>query len=68
MVKSALYCLACIQAPGTNWVQVMENMDHEGFYIPNEEAFSFFMSVYRHACQVYLVNVLSHMFQDMFLK
>ncbi|XP_043805903.1 CCR4-NOT transcription complex subunit 1 isoform X2 [Manihot esculenta] len=38
-------------APGTNWVQVMENMDHEGFYIPNEEAFSFFMSVYRHACQ-----------------
>ncbi|KAG8653698.1 CCR4-NOT transcription complex subunit 1-like isoform X2 [Manihot esculenta] len=38
-------------APGTNWIQVMENMDHEGFYIPSEEAFSFFMSVYRHACQ-----------------
>ncbi|XP_058008298.1 uncharacterized protein LOC110666945 isoform X2 [Hevea brasiliensis] len=38
-------------APGTNWIQVIENMDHEGFYIPNEEAFSFFMSVYRHACQ-----------------
>lgn len=30
----------------------MENLDHEGFYIPNEEAFSFFMSVYRRACQV----------------
>ncbi|XP_020538535.1 CCR4-NOT transcription complex subunit 1 isoform X2 [Jatropha curcas] len=38
-------------APGTNWIQVMENMDHEGFYIPDEEAFSFFMSLYRHACQ-----------------
>ncbi|XP_022732983.1 CCR4-NOT transcription complex subunit 1-like isoform X3 [Durio zibethinus] len=38
-------------APGTNWIQVIENLDHEGFYIPNEAAFSFFMSVYRHACQ-----------------
>ncbi|XVF79827.1 hypothetical protein PTKIN_Ptkin15bG0021000 [Pterospermum kingtungense] len=38
-------------APGTNWIRVIENLDHEGFYIPNEAAFSFFMSVYRHACQ-----------------
>ncbi|XP_043707916.1 CCR4-NOT transcription complex subunit 1-like isoform X5 [Telopea speciosissima] len=38
-------------APGTNWVSVMENLDHEGFYFPNEEAFSFFMSVYANACQ-----------------
>ncbi|GAV69286.1 Not1 domain-containing protein/DUF3819 domain-containing protein [Cephalotus follicularis] len=38
-------------APGINWVRVIEKLDHEGFYIPNEEAFSFFMSVYRHACQ-----------------
>ncbi|XVF22765.1 hypothetical protein REPUB_Repub12eG0199200 [Reevesia pubescens] len=38
-------------APGTNWIGVIENLDHEGFYIPNEAAFSFFMSVYRHACQ-----------------
>ncbi|KAM7260736.1 hypothetical protein ACFE04_026211 [Oxalis oulophora] len=38
-------------APGINWVRVMENLDHEGFFFPNEEAFSFFMSVYRHACQ-----------------
>ncbi|XVF73469.1 hypothetical protein PTKIN_Ptkin12aG0203600 [Pterospermum kingtungense] len=38
-------------APGTNWIQVIENLDHEGFYIPNEAAFSFFMSVFRHACQ-----------------
>ena len=42
-----------IQAPATNWIRVIENMDHEGFYIPNHEAFSFFMSVYRRACQVY---------------
>ncbi|KAL4599949.1 hypothetical protein ACB092_11G164000 [Castanea dentata] len=38
-------------APATNWIRVIENMDHEGFYIPNHEAFSFFMSVYRRACQ-----------------
>ncbi|PIA29475.1 hypothetical protein AQUCO_06000080v1 [Aquilegia coerulea] len=38
-------------APDTNWIHVMENMDHEGFYIPNEEAFSFFMSVYARACK-----------------
>ncbi|XP_051134130.1 uncharacterized protein LOC127253505 [Andrographis paniculata] len=38
-------------APGLNWINVMDKLDHEGFYIPNEAAFSFFMSVYRRACQ-----------------
>ncbi|XP_056174649.1 uncharacterized protein LOC115684386 isoform X1 [Syzygium oleosum] len=38
-------------APGINWLSVIESLDHEGFYLPNEEAFSFFMSVYRCACQ-----------------
>ncbi|KAJ6675578.1 hypothetical protein OIU85_011707 [Salix viminalis] len=38
-------------APGINWIQVIENLDHEGFFIPNEEAFSFLMSAYRQACQ-----------------
>ncbi|KAE9600761.1 putative CCR4-Not complex component, Not1, CCR4-NOT transcription complex subunit 1, HEAT [Lupinus albus] len=38
-------------APQTNWVQVFENLDHEGFLLPNEEAFSFLMSVYKHACK-----------------
>ncbi|KHG27375.1 CCR4-NOT transcription complex subunit 1 [Gossypium arboreum] len=38
-------------APNTNWVQVIEHLDHEGFYIPNETAFTFFMSVYQHSCQ-----------------
>ncbi|GMI98283.1 hypothetical protein like AT1G02080 [Hibiscus trionum] len=38
-------------APDTNWVRVIENLDHEGFYIPSEAAFTFFMSVYQHACQ-----------------
>uniref|UniRef100_A0A2N9FJB6 CCR4-NOT transcription complex subunit 1-like n=1 Tax=Fagus sylvatica TaxID=28930 RepID=A0A2N9FJB6_FAGSY len=38
-------------APATNWIRVIESMDHEGFYIPNQEAFSFFMSLYRCACQ-----------------
>ena len=30
----------------------MENLDHVGFYIPNENAFSFFIAIYKHACQV----------------
>ncbi|KAK8565927.1 hypothetical protein V6N12_059472 [Hibiscus sabdariffa] len=38
-------------APDINWIQVIENLDHEGFYIPSESAFTFFMSVYQHACQ-----------------
>ncbi|XP_045789212.1 CCR4-NOT transcription complex subunit 1 [Trifolium pratense] len=38
-------------APQTNWVRVIENLDHEGFYLPSEEAFSFLMSVYKHACK-----------------
>ncbi|KAF3440045.1 hypothetical protein FNV43_RR18323 [Rhamnella rubrinervis] len=38
-------------APSTNWILVVENLDHEGFYIPNQEAFSFFMSVYKRMCQ-----------------
>lgn len=32
----------------------MVNLDHEGFCIPNEAAFSFFMSAYRYACKVCL--------------
>ncbi|XP_075501008.1 uncharacterized protein LOC142539437 isoform X2 [Primulina tabacum] len=38
-------------APGINWINVTEKLDHENFYIPNETAFSFFMSVYKYACQ-----------------
>ncbi|KAK7386118.1 hypothetical protein VNO78_26091 [Psophocarpus tetragonolobus] len=38
-------------APQTNWVRVIENLDHEGFFLPSEEAFSFLMSVYKHACK-----------------
>ncbi|XP_027908150.1 CCR4-NOT transcription complex subunit 1 isoform X1 [Vigna unguiculata] len=38
-------------APHTNWVSVIENLDHEGFFLPSEEAFSFLMSVYKLACK-----------------
>ncbi|XP_015167632.1 CCR4-NOT transcription complex subunit 1-like isoform X3 [Solanum tuberosum] len=38
-------------APELNWATIMENLDHEGFYIPNEAAFYFLMSVYKHAGQ-----------------
>ncbi|KAF3780626.1 CCR4-NOT transcription complex subunit 1 [Nymphaea thermarum] len=38
-------------APETNWKAVMENLDHEGFYLPDEKAFLLLMSIYRNACQ-----------------
>ncbi|KAK4267898.1 hypothetical protein QN277_024622 [Acacia crassicarpa] len=38
-------------APGINWTRIVENLDHEGFFVPSEEAFSFLMSVYEHACK-----------------
>ncbi|XP_068649486.1 uncharacterized protein [Aristolochia californica] len=34
-------------APETNWISVMENLDHEGFYLPDEGAFSLLMSIYK---------------------
>lgn len=46
-----------IQAPQTNWVRVIENLDHEGFFLPSEEAFSFLMAVYKHACKVYIITL-----------
>ncbi|XP_019161048.1 PREDICTED: CCR4-NOT transcription complex subunit 1 [Ipomoea nil] len=38
-------------APGLNWGTVMKNLDHEGFYVLNEPAFAFLMSMYKCACQ-----------------
>ncbi|XP_020095725.1 CCR4-NOT transcription complex subunit 1 isoform X2 [Ananas comosus] len=38
-------------APKINWTHVMQNLDHEGFNIPDEAAFSNLMSIYTRACQ-----------------
>ncbi|KAL4562855.1 hypothetical protein LXL04_026886 [Taraxacum kok-saghyz] len=38
-------------APGINWTIVIENLDHEGFYIPDEASFSLLISCYRLASQ-----------------
>ncbi|KAJ1296292.1 hypothetical protein BS78_01G288700 [Paspalum vaginatum] len=38
-------------APGTNWAHVIENLDHEGFNIPDEAAFHLLMSIYSRACK-----------------
>ncbi|CAH9118024.1 unnamed protein product [Cuscuta europaea] len=38
-------------APGLNWVIVIKNLDHDGFYVYNETAFFFIMSMYKCACQ-----------------
>ncbi|XP_034575639.1 uncharacterized protein [Setaria viridis] len=38
-------------APGTNWAHVMENLDHEGFNIPDEASFRLLMSIYSRACK-----------------
>lgn len=43
-----------MQAPNTNWTCVVENLDHEGFNIPDEAAFSLLMSIYNKACPVCL--------------
>jgi CCR4-NOT transcription complex subunit 1 len=39
-------------APGISWRKVIENLDHDGFDIPNMESFSFFMRIYKAACKV----------------
>lgn len=50
------HLIACLwlqtQAPRTNWTSVMENLDHEGFSIPDEGAFLLLMSIYSRACKV----------------
>lgn len=38
-------------APGISWTAVIEHLDHEGFYIPDEAAFLLLISCYRHASQ-----------------
>ncbi|KQJ97773.1 hypothetical protein BRADI_3g33190v3 [Brachypodium distachyon] len=38
-------------APRTNWTSVMENLDHEGFNIPDDGAFRLLMSIYSRACK-----------------
>ncbi|KAI3693882.1 hypothetical protein L1987_76837 [Smallanthus sonchifolius] len=38
-------------APGISWTTVIENLDHEGFYVPDEAAFSLLISCYRHASE-----------------
>jgi hypothetical protein len=39
----------------------MENLDHEGFSVPDEAAFYLLMSIYSRACKVYIfVFLFSH--------
>ncbi|KAI7742072.1 hypothetical protein M8C21_030078 [Ambrosia artemisiifolia] len=38
-------------APGISWTAVIENLDHEGFYVPDEAAFSLLISCYKRASQ-----------------
>jgi CCR4-NOT transcription complex subunit 1 len=38
-------------APEINWVSVMEFLDQEGFYLPDQKAFSILMSIYGKTCQ-----------------
>jgi len=55
-VKCQCIIHVSVQAPEINWVRVMESLDHEGFYIPSEDAFKFFMTIYKNACQVHFCN------------
>lgn len=38
-------------APQINWYSVMEALDHEKFYLPNQEAFSLLTSIHTKTCQ-----------------
>ncbi|KAJ0736881.1 putative CCR4-Not complex component, Not1, MIF4G-like domain superfamily [Helianthus annuus] len=38
-------------APGISWIAVIENLDHEGFYVPDEAAFLLLISCYKRASQ-----------------
>ncbi|XP_057867287.2 uncharacterized protein LOC131074644 isoform X3 [Cryptomeria japonica] len=38
-------------APDISWVSVMEALDHEGFYLPDQQSFSMLMSTYAKICQ-----------------
>jgi CCR4-NOT transcription complex subunit 1 len=49
---SLFYSTCKMQAPGTNWTHVIENLDHEGFIIPDEAAFRLLMSICYRACKV----------------
>lgn len=46
------YDCLLMQAPGTRWMKVIENLDYEELDIPNMEAFLFFMMVVRNICKV----------------
>ncbi|BBN05282.1 CCR4-NOT transcription complex subunit 1 [Marchantia polymorpha subsp. ruderalis] len=37
--------------PDLNWISVIENLDYEGFFLPDQKAFSLLMTIYSKACQ-----------------
>lgn len=47
-----------VQAPELNWVTVMENMDQEGFFLPDQKAFTTFLSIFKRSSQVGCKDVL----------
>ncbi|KAF2537557.1 hypothetical protein F2Q68_00018501 [Brassica cretica] len=51
LTEAAISRILVLVAPGTTWPRVIENLDHEGFDIPNMEAFLFFMMVVRNICK-----------------
>lgn len=38
-------------APGLDWGLVVDNLDHEGFYLPDQKAFNLLMGIYGMACK-----------------
>ncbi|KAI5070413.1 hypothetical protein GOP47_0014756 [Adiantum capillus-veneris] len=49
-IESLIDCL-CEAAPGTDWGSVVDNFDHEGFYMPDQKAFNLLMGIYGMACK-----------------
>lgn len=40
------------QNPSLNWSLIVSRLDYEGFYLPDENAFILFMTMYKLGCEV----------------
>lgn len=48
------------QNPSLDWSLIVSSLDYEGFFLPDENAFTLFMTMYKLGCEVscFLSNVV----------
>ncbi|KAH7284495.1 hypothetical protein KP509_34G056500 [Ceratopteris richardii] len=49
-IENLVNCLKSA-APGTDWGLVVDNFDHEGFYLPDQKSFNVLLGIYGMACK-----------------